>query len=108
MRVFPLVLAHALAFAPAFAAGQAHPTKPVRIVFPYPRGGGGDFHARFVGYKLSTLFGQPVIVDGNIRNEYAARAAPNSHTSLWRSTNMAMPPCAINATVPRFTISGDP
>jgi len=68
------------------AAAQNFPTKPVRIVVPFPPGGGVDIVARVVGPKLAAQYGQQVIVEnragaaGIIGTEYTARAAPDGYT----------------------------
>jgi tripartite-type tricarboxylate transporter receptor subunit TctC len=43
-------------------AQSTYPNKPIRFVIPFPPGGGNDIIARYVGRKLSTRLGQPVIV----------------------------------------------
>jgi tripartite-type tricarboxylate transporter receptor subunit TctC len=70
------------------AWAQQFPSKPVRIVIPFPPGGGVDIVARLIGPKLSEVYGQQVVVDnrvgaaGIIGTELAARAAPDGHTWL--------------------------
>jgi len=83
-----ILLAAALAFALAVHA-QDFPTKPIRVIVPYPPGGGVDFMARIVGEKLREKWGQPAIVEnrvgggGNIGTEYVAKASPDGHTLLF-------------------------
>ncbi|MDB5841273.1 MAG: putative secreted protein [Herminiimonas sp.] len=47
----------------ALAADPAYPTKPIRLVVPFPPGSGAEVSARFFGQKLSEMTGQPVIID---------------------------------------------
>ncbi|HEY9447219.1 MAG TPA: tripartite tricarboxylate transporter substrate binding protein [Burkholderiales bacterium] len=67
-------------------AQQAYPTKPVRLILPYPPGGGSDTIARPLAQKMSESLGQQVIVDnrggagGNVGMEVAARSAPDGYT----------------------------
>ena len=64
----------------------AFPSKPMRLILPYPPGGGTDFIARPLAQRLSDQLHQPVVVDnrgganGNIGMELAAKAAPDGHT----------------------------
>ena len=67
----------------AFVAGagaQGYPVKPVRIVVPYPPGGGNDLLARLTGQKLGEKWKQTVVIDnrggasGMIGAEVAARS----------------------------------
>ncbi len=75
-----------LATMAAVAVAQSFPVKPVRIVVPFPPGGGVDIIARLVGPKLAAQYGQQVIVEnragaaGIIGTEFAARAAPDGYT----------------------------
>jgi tripartite-type tricarboxylate transporter receptor subunit TctC len=77
-----LLLAAQVAFA------QTFPSKPLRILVPFPPGGGTDVAARALGEHLAKDFGQPVVVEnrpgGNsvIATEALARSAPDGHTLL--------------------------
>jgi len=64
---------------------QAHPSRAVRMVVPFPPGGGTDFIGRAVGQKLSELWGQPVVMDNRpggttvLGAEIVARAPPDGY-----------------------------
>lgn len=83
-----VVLAAALAFGLA-AQAQDYPSKAIRIIVPYPPGGGVDVMARIVAEKLREKWGQPVLVEnrvgggGNVGTEFVAKAAPDGHTVLF-------------------------
>jgi tripartite-type tricarboxylate transporter receptor subunit TctC len=72
----------------ATASAQSYPTKPIRIIAPFPPGGSVDVITRVVAPKLSESLGQQVVIDnrsgasGNIGTELAARAAPDGYTLL--------------------------
>lgn len=77
--------------APAFA--QAWPIKPVRLIVPFPPGGGSDAVGRVIAQKLSERLGQQVLVDnrggagGSMGTELAVRAAPDGYTFVLASTS---------------------
>jgi tripartite-type tricarboxylate transporter receptor subunit TctC len=92
---FPFLLAtfaSLLACAAGFATAQAYPSKPIRMVLPYPPGGGSDTIGRPLAQKLSESLGQQVVVEnrgganGNIGMEHAARAAPDGYTIVFALT----------------------
>jgi len=90
-----LAAAGAFAVAPAWsqAAGWT-PTRSIRLVVPFPAGGGADVSARQVTDRLGQKLGQPVVIDnrggagGTIGGEVAYRAAPDGYTLLWATSEM--------------------
>src|ERR1700688_3049456 len=82
-----LALALAAGLVPfADAAADDFPSRPVHLMVPYAPGGSGDLIARLLGDKLSTLWGQQVVVEdkpgagGLIGTEAAAHATPDGYT----------------------------
>ena len=77
-----------LAFTVPHAFAAEYPTKPVRIISPFPPGGSVDLVARLVGAELSKPLGQQVVIDnrsgasGMIGTELAKNAAPDGYTLL--------------------------
>jgi tripartite-type tricarboxylate transporter receptor subunit TctC len=80
-----------LAWLVALAAGaqaQPYPSKPIRLVVPFPPAGTTDILAREVGQRLTEVFGQSVVIDnrpgaaGNIGSDLVAKSAPDGYTLL--------------------------
>src|SRR5256885_6588434 len=71
---------------------QGFPSKPVRIVVPFPPGGGADTLARIMEPKLAGIWAQAIVVEnrpgasGRIGADFVARSAPDGHTLLMSST----------------------
>ena len=86
ISVYRVFVAVALASASAFAHAQAYPARTIRMVVPYPAGGGGDLLARPLAQSLTESLGQQVIVEnrggagGNLGMEFVAKSAPDGYT----------------------------
>jgi len=80
-------------FGAAVAAAQGYPAKPVRVIVPFPPGGGTDIMARTLADKLAGRLGQQLIVDnrsgagGALGTELAAKAAPDGYTLIMNSSS---------------------
>lgn len=81
------------------AYGQdAWPTRPVRMILPFPPGGGTDILGRLIAERLSAGIGQPVVTEnrggagGNVGAEAAARSAPDGYTIVLVAPSLAISP----------------
>jgi hypothetical protein len=78
--------AFAGAFAPAVSTAQEYPTRSIRMILPFPAGGGSDLVARIIAQKYAQQLGQQVVVDnragasGNIAADLAAKAPADGYT----------------------------
>src|SRR5687768_18420657 len=63
VKVVPAFLFALPGLLPALASAQAYPVKPIRLIVPFPPGGGVDFIGRIVGQKLTERLGQTVAVE---------------------------------------------
>jgi len=72
----------------AVAAAQTYPTKPIRVIVPFPPAGAADLLTRTIGQKLGESWGKQLIVDnrpgagGNLGRELAAKAPPDGYTAV--------------------------
>src|SRR5688500_3582942 len=80
------------------AQGQSYPTKPVRMIVPFPAGGNTDILGRAIGQKLSESFGLQVVIDnrggagGVIGTELVAKSPPDGYTILFASSSHGINP----------------
>jgi tripartite-type tricarboxylate transporter receptor subunit TctC len=98
-RAFLTLLGGAAVVLPA-AVGRAEsfPTRPIRLIVPYPAGGGTDIVGRVLGQKLHASLGQPVVIDnrggagGTLGTAAAAKSAPDGYTLLLVPTSHVINP----------------
>ena len=95
LRFHAGVLLCAVAAGSTFAA-DAYPTRPIRLIVPFPPGGGNDIVARLVAGKLAEGLGQQVVIDnrggagGTIGTDMTAKAPPDGHTMLINNLSLAV------------------
>ncbi len=93
----------ALFLACTLLVGHAHaqdvyPSKPLRLILPFPPGGGTDLLGRLIAERLAASLGQPVVTEnrggagGNVGAEAAARAAPDGYTIVLVAPSLAISP----------------
>ena len=103
-RLFAILLALAL---PLSAAAQSFPSKPIRLICPFPPAGAVDIASRSTANELSKILGQPVAVEnkpgagGNLGLMEAARAAPDGYTMFMSTSGIqAINPALYGAKMP--------
>ena len=85
MKLIRLVSILSLALAATGAFAQAYPSKPIRLMVPFPPGGSTDIVARIVAQKLAAPLGQPLVIEnrggagGTLGTAVAAKAAPDGY-----------------------------
>jgi len=81
-----LLIGLPLLLSPALAAAQDFPSKPIRLIVPFPAGGPNDIIARVIGQRMSELIKQPVLIDnrggqgGVLGTDAVAKAPPDGYT----------------------------
>ena len=101
MRLVTTVLSLAIALVPCATLGQAYPTKPIRMIVPFPAGGTSDVIGRTLGQKLTEAWGQNVLVDnrsgvaGSIGAAATAKAPPDGYTLVVGNVG----PIAVNPSI---------
>ena len=87
-RGLPVLGAAALLLAAAAAQAQHYPSKPVRIIIPFPPGGNTDIYARPVAAKMGEIYGHQMVVDnrpgagGSIGADVVAKSPPDGYTMV--------------------------
>lgn len=105
MRPTGLVFVALFAFAALQVSAQQFPNQPVRVVVPFPPGGGTDILVRLIQDKYSAKLGQPVVIDnrpgasGNIGAGVVAKSKPDGHTLLVQATIVGIYP-SVYASLP--------
>jgi len=98
------LMAACLALAAGISPGaqaQGFPTKPLRMIVPFPAGGTTDIIARLVAQRMSESLGQPVVVEnrggagGSIGADVVAKSAPDGHTMLMHNITFPMASVAL-------------
>lgn len=98
-QAFALAGAAALAGRPGAGLAQGgYPARPLRMVVPYPAGGGTDTVGRMIAQRLAAALGQPVVVEnkpgasGMLGNDIVAKAPPDGYTMLLAITALIQSP----------------
>ena len=92
MRTWPIGRCALVMGWTSLAFAQSYPTKPIRLVVPYPAGGGSDIVARPLAQLAGAGLGQQVVIDnrggagGNIGMELVAKAPADGYTLIWGIT----------------------
>jgi tripartite-type tricarboxylate transporter receptor subunit TctC len=98
MRLIALALASVTAIAVPNAIAQPFPSQPVRVVVPFPAGGGTDILVRLIQDKYAAKLGQPVVIDnrpgasGNIGAGVVAKSKPDGYSLIVQATIVGIYP----------------
>jgi tripartite-type tricarboxylate transporter receptor subunit TctC len=98
VRLFALIMVVPIVFGGSDVVAQQFPSQPVRVVVPFPPGGGTDILVRLIQDKFSAKLGQPVVIDnrpgasGNIGGGVVAKSKPDGYTLLVQATIVGIYP----------------
>jgi tripartite-type tricarboxylate transporter receptor subunit TctC len=99
MEILVRVLLGFALLLPSFAAAEDFPSKPIRLIVPFPPGGPNDIIARVVGQRMSEIAKQPVIIDnrsgqaGALGTDAVAKSAPDGYTiAITSASSLAILP----------------
>src|SRR5215469_11126101 len=99
LKVVKLLVLGLALLCPAFATAQDFPSKPIRLIVPFPPGGPNDIIARVVGQRMSEIAKQPVLIDnrsgsaGALGTDAVAKAAPDGYTiAITSASSLAILP----------------
>jgi tripartite-type tricarboxylate transporter receptor subunit TctC len=94
------VISAALLLGAPDARAESYPSMPIRLVVPYPAGGGTDVLARLIAQALGERLGQPVVVEnrtgasGSIGTDFVVKSRPDGYTLLFNNETLVMAPNA--------------
>jgi tripartite-type tricarboxylate transporter receptor subunit TctC len=99
MKVLVRILLGFALLVPTFAAAEDFPSKPIRLIVPFPPGGPNDIIARVVGQRMSEITKQPVIIDnrsgqaGVLGTDAVAKSPPDGYTiAITSASSLAISP----------------
>lgn len=97
-RMFRLLLCAVLAATSSLAVADDYPTRPIRLIVPYPPGGGTDIVARVIARQVAVDIGQPVLIENRpgagttIGSDIVAKSAPDGYTLVFGSVTHTIAP----------------
>src|SRR6266705_1139642 len=94
-RLAAVLLAWAACLLPQAVSAQSYPSRPIRIIVPFPAGGTTDIIARLVAQRMSETLGQPAVVENRGGADAVAKAAPDGYTILMHNITFPLASVAL-------------